>query len=165
MRVAQRQALDHRANQTIPIAVVVLVSLAILGGGEVRPGMAAMSTSKPKVGLPHQCACGMGCRDACCCMPRESAPRRTPASDDSKPLVDDQSEPPAGPCLASAPCGQPGAPNSEPTLAGAKSAITGGSAASQAPRLPDGLVPESPDRASSILPEPPEKPPKPTAST
>lgn len=131
-------------------AVLLAISL-----GYARDAEAVLVSSAPGFDAHEHslhCDCGDKCkRKACCCGPEAAKPR--PASTASTD---------AGPCLNSAPCGDPILPNAPPAGPGAKSAtlVMGGRemlvAASR-------LLPSSahfilPPRRSSRLDDPPERP-------
>lgn len=159
MRHARSHNHDRRTDRAFPAWVAGLALLTALGGGPAALNAASVSARSHAAKSSHQCACGMGCEHACCCAGRKPRPPQPVPRDDPKPSADQPSATP-GPCLASAPCDQPGAPTSVPTFAGAKPALAVHALPRHDPKPTNGLLPASSDRTSSTPPEPPEKPPK-----
>jgi hypothetical protein len=62
----------------------------------------------------HTCACGMQCRDYCCCDHTAKRKSDRVARSESQPAKPKPKS--SGPCIQTAPCGLPGSPTSSPLV-------------------------------------------------
>ncbi len=87
-------------------AVVVLLGLGL----QESSASSISSNSTFRIDEHHlYCKCASKCKGAsCCCGPRESRPKEHSARDSSQPLKNAESD---GPCVGSAPCGDPITPD------------------------------------------------------
>ncbi|WP_309378186.1 hypothetical protein [Paludisphaera borealis] len=133
-------------------AVVLALSL-----GQVRDVEAMQVSSAPAFDAEEHgehCDCGVRCKKAsCCCGPKAAKPR---------PASPSPARPDAGPCLNSAPCGDPILPNAPPAGPSAKAAALA-LCGQLTPVVAERLLPSFtrcmfPPRRSSRLDDPPERP-------
>lgn len=141
--------------------VALLLGLPGIGLASARP-IVRVGGGPVAEDQAHSCACGMGCRPGeCCCEKRGVEPGRPDPHRPSKAPA------PRGatPCLASAPCGQPGAPAPTPAWRGGKAAAMATIPILLAPMAGAPLEPAGPGPVPAPFLDPLDEPPRPTASS
>lgn len=146
-----------------PVAVVaLLLGLPEMGHASAHPALKTGHGAAESHAL-HSCACGMGCREgACCCGEPASTPTHPEPSSPRPPV--DQAPRGSAPCLAKAPCGQPGAPVPEPAWRGGKAAAAAAPLDLSAPIPGAPLEPAGPGPVPAPILDPLDKPPRPAAT-